>query len=311
MKKIIAGLLVSVGVFALMLSVVPVQYAAAVSCQGSDKPAAGGGPCVTPGDPRYPSGSGSGSNNKSGGSSRSSCTSDRSCDPSYQKEKAGPPTPTLGQKAKDYLKQVADAQKKRGTGTSTGSTKKAASDDNGGKSAPTQTVNTSYPGTTVAGPKPAYPAPPAGVKKVEPKKGNVLVITYLDQERVDSKGNRDKRLGLVNVKVEKVDGSAKCSNRKGTTAKTNGVRTIKKDGEDILVKGTANWRNCNEGKYKVTAVGRDGYTVKGDTTKEVTVTDDNTEVIKFVLTKNKTEKKKKSNTKKTSDANIVGTRRFV
>lgn len=231
------------------------------------------------------------------------------CRPKTTTKPSTPDPLRLKEERKKHAKDVAKQQKQRGQDTTTNTTQQVSQEDNNGQTAPSQTTSTGYPGSAVAGPRGPWATPPEGVKQIEPKKGNIIVITYLDQNRKDSKGNVDKRLGLVNVKVEKADGSAKCSNRKKAGAITNGKREIEKDGKKVLVKGSANWRNCNIGKYKVTAVGRDGYKIKGETTKEINLEDDETQVVKFVLTKNKTDKKKKSNNKKTSQVLYTGTRR--
>ncbi len=227
------------------------------------------------------------------------------CRPKTTTKPSTPDPLRLKEERKKHAKDVADKQKDRGQQTTTNTTQQVAQEDNNGQTAPSQTTSTGYPGSAVAGPRGPWPTPAEGVKKIEPKKGNVIVITYLDQNRKDSKGNVDKRLGLVNVKVEKVDGSAKCSNRKKVGAITNGKREIEKNGKKVLVKGTANWRNCNIGKYKVTAVSRDGYKIKGETTKEINLEDDETQVVKFVLSKNKPAKK----SKKTSQVMYINTRR--
>lgn len=238
------------------------------------------------------------------------------CRPKTTTKPSTPDPLRLKEERKQHARDVANQQKQRGQSTTTNTTQQVAQEDNNGQTAPTQTGSTGYPGSTVAGPRGPWATPPEGVKQIEPKKGNIIVITYLDQSRKDSKGNVDKRLGLVNVKVEKAEGSAKCSNRKKAGAMTNGKRYLERDGKKVevndkavIIKGSANWRNCNVGKYKVTAVGRDGYKIKGDATIEINLTEDETQVVKFVLTKNKTDKKKKSNSKKTSQVLYTGTRR--
>lgn len=142
----------------------------------------------------------------------------------------------------------------------------------------------------------------AKVNKVE--KGNVVVVTYVDDPKIDKKGNKDHRLGGVDVKVERVDGDMKCANRKKTAARTNGKSEMKdKDGKVIKdskgnpvpFKGTVNYRMCNAGKYKATVIGRDGYTPVGKKTIEFNLKNDEIQTVKFVLKKNaKTTKKKKT-----------------
>lgn len=133
----------------------------------------------------------------------------------------------------------------------------------------------------------------AKVDKVE--KGNIAIITYVDDPQVDKKGNRDHRLGLVNVKVDRLDGDQKCTNRKSKNAKTNAKREQKNsEGKDVFVKGTVNYRMCNAGKYKVTMEGRAGYTALGKTTSEFTLKNNEVQTVKFVLKKNAKTKKKKT-----------------
>lgn len=118
-----------------------------------------------------------------------------------------------------------------------------------------------------------------------PMNGNIKIITYVDKERVDREGNRDARIGNVNVKVERVDGQdSDCSNRNKQTGKTNAMRYHPKD-KSILVKGTINWRGCSIGKYKATLIGRSGYDNVGQTTKEFTLSDDEVQVVKFLVKK--------------------------
>lgn len=117
---------------------------------------------------------------------------------------------------------------------------------------------------------------------VIPENGNIQIITYVDKERIDKKGNRDARIGNVTVKIERIDGEdPDCSNRNKKSGKTNGMRLTPKSKK--FVKGTINWRGCATGKYKATLVGREGYDNVGQTEKEFYLSDDETQIVKFVV----------------------------
>lgn len=146
--------------------------------------------------------------------------------------------------------------------------------------APTVTSNTAVTGVA----RPVYVEP----AYVPPPLGNLTVITYLNNPT--KPGFQNERIGGVKVDVKRTTGQNFCANRKNTTRATTNSTQYNKAKQ--LVHGTANFLECNTGEYTVTLIGRSGYTpVKGTATKKtVTVNDDSTTTVKFVLNK-KTSKK--------------------
>lgn len=153
---------------------------------------------------------------------------------------------------------------------------------------------TSQIGSTPNGTNPAVQTityssnvPPALAPYVK-KAGNVIIVTYVDHPKLKSDGNKDRRLGSVKVKLEKIDGSIKCTNRKSGNVTTNGLRY--KKGTQLLVRGTVHFNNCETGQYKATLVGRNGY-VPADNAANIKIfdlNDNETKVVSFVMKKGDT-----------------------
>ncbi len=155
-------------------------------------------------------------------------------------------------------------------------------------------------GTTAIASIPANPSsndPPTVASRVisriaavpaAPPSGNILVVTYVNDPAIDKAGGKDHRLGLVRVKVERIGGSNNCDNRKIQTAKTNAKQELtRKDGTKVLVKGTVNFLGCATGAYKITLLGRTGYTAAGPKVKQITLSNDEHQKVSFVLNKKK------------------------
>lgn len=116
--------------------------------------------------------------------------------------------------------------------------------------------------------------------------GDIRVVTYLDDPNI--KGDENKRLGGVAIKITKDGNKPSCATHKSGKGKTNskGYINRKADNKKILVKGTVNFIGCDTGSYKVVMEGRKGYKIKGTSiTETVNVEDDKTTEVKFVLQK--------------------------
>lgn len=116
--------------------------------------------------------------------------------------------------------------------------------------------------------------------------GDIVVTTYLNDPSVDAKGGKDTRLGGVKVKVERVGGANSCDNRKSDTGTTFSSHYVKhKDGTKVLNRGNIHYLNCNTGKYKATLIGRKGYTAHSPSTREFTLSNNETQLVWFSLDK--------------------------
>ena len=124
--------------------------------------------------------------------------------------------------------------------------------------------------------------------KPKPKpSGDIVIVTYVDDPAIDKTGGKDHRLGGVSIKVDNQSGPNNCDNRKnaeGTTNKT-GHFTPKDSKTPVLVKGTMHYLNCDTGKYKVTLVGRKGYTAVSPSVREFTLNNNETQRVFFVMKK--------------------------
>lgn len=121
----------------------------------------------------------------------------------------------------------------------------------------------------------------AAIPKSQPE-GDVQIVTYLDNPK--TKDATDRRIGGIKVTLKKINGSSNCATHKSGTGKTNGVAKSK-DGN--LVKGTINFIGCDTGEYTVTFGGRTGYKLRDGSkeTKTITIEDDKTTEVKFVVVK--------------------------
>ncbi|MDB5170341.1 MAG: hypothetical protein JWO35_35 [Candidatus Saccharibacteria bacterium] len=116
--------------------------------------------------------------------------------------------------------------------------------------------------------------------------GDIIITTYVNDPEIDKKGGKDHRIGSVSIKVERIGGKENCDNKKSQTSKTNSMQEIlKKDGTKVFVKGTVHFLGCDTGKYKVTLLGRKGYTPAGSTTKEFNLNNDEIQKVYFVVNK--------------------------
>lgn len=133
----------------------------------------------------------------------------------------------------------------------------------------------------------AKPLPPP-----PPPVGNINVITYLNDPA--QPGLKNARIGKVKVKVQREVGVNSCRNRRNNpNATTIAQGYIKrKSGKQVFVRGTVHFVACNTGNYQVTYVGRKGYQLaKGmDKTRTITLNDDETVTVTFILTKKVTRK---------------------
>lgn len=254
----------------LMVSFVPLASA----CQGGDARPSTGGPCVTPSDPRHPSKDGNpGNPNREANLARQAAVESRKRQAAAKK----------------------DATSKGDGNRSVPADPSPPAGDTGGAYIPNLPPDT----TTKAGQTLVSIPPPA-------PKGDIQVITYLD---VPDKKN-DSRIGGVKVAIKPASGSSECATHTKGNGKTNSKRftTRKSDKKKILTKGTINFISCNTGTYTVSMDGRKGYSIRSGnaTSKTVSVNNNQTTEVKFVLTKNVKTSAKKSGKTTSSAGNATG-----
>lgn len=197
--------------------------------------------------------------------------------------------------ARDIKKRKAAAKQDANSKGGSRSSASVGSNVPAGDPATTQAVNTAPLANTSAAQTLANIPPPN-------PEGDIEVVTWLDDP--DKKGKEDGRLGNVSIKIERAGGNADCATHTKGVGMTNAKKYKKRksDKKKVNATGTINFIACTAGSYTVSMEGRKGYHIRSGTAtrKTVSVSDNHTTRVEFVLAKDVQTKAKKG--KKTTSS---------